>query len=124
MGQVRQIAQQNAAAQMQLQATEQANQQRAKIAESRYQSGCVVVVAMNAPDHFTSITENQPVLDSVRRVPLPVGTVVCDVNGNTAVLADNGAGTPVATQLAFTGNKTVIESALRGVPAQFNPPQQ
>jgi hypothetical protein len=45
----RQIAQANAANQLQLQATEQANQQRAKIAESRYQSGCVVVVALKRP---------------------------------------------------------------------------
>ena len=120
----RQIAQANAANQLQLQATEQANQQRAKIAESRYQSGCVVVVALNDPGQFTTLSEGQPVLDRARNAPFPVGTVVCDSFGNTAVIAPDASGQPVATQLAFTGNKAIVQAAVNGIPAQLNQPLQ
>ena len=120
----RQITQQNTANQLQLQAIEQSTQQRAKIAAARYQAGCVVVVALNAPNQFTSITEGQPVLDRARNVPLPVNTVVCDAIGNTAVIAPGPDGTPVASQLAFTGDRSVVEAAINGVPAQLHLPQQ
>lgn len=120
----RQIAQANAANQLKLQATEQANQQRAKIAESRYQAGCVVVVAMNDPSLFTTLSDGQPVIDRARNAPFPVGTVVCDSFGNTAVISPAADGTPVATQLAFTGNRAIVQAAVNGVPAQLNQPQQ
>jgi hypothetical protein len=121
---VRQIAQQNAAIQMQLQATAQSTQQRAKIAVARYQDGCVMVVATNNPDAFTTLTEGQAVIDSVRQTPLPVGTVVCDANGNTAVIAPAADGTPVASQLAFTGDRAVIQAAMARVDANYQAPQQ
>lgn len=124
IGNVRSIAQQNAASQMELQATEQSAQQRAKIAVSRYQSGCVMVVASNAPNQFTTLSEGQPVLDAVRRSPLPVGSVVCDALGNSAVIAPGANGQPVATQMAFTGDRAIVKAAMDRINAQYNAPRQ
>lgn len=121
---VRSIAQQNAASQMELQATEQSAQQRAKIAASRYQNGCVMVVASNAPNQFTSLSEGQPVMDAARHTPLPVGSIVCDANGNTAVIAPSANGQPVAAQMAFTGDRAVVKAAMERINAQYNAPRQ
>lgn len=120
---VRSLTQENSLFQMQLQASEQAKQQRAKVAESRYQSGCVMVVASNDPNSFTTISEGQPVIDSVRRVPLPVGTVVCDAQGNTGEIIQ-GARLPVVSRIAFTGNRELVKAAMQRINAHYTVPQQ
>lgn len=110
-GRVREKAMENSELNQQLQATSLFTEQQAAIAEQRYSSGCVLVVATNDPSKFTSLTEGQPVLDAVRGVPLPAGTVVCDAFGNTARIVSVD-GQPVAGEFAFTGNKQVVEEAI------------
>jgi hypothetical protein len=123
MSQIRDIAQQNAAKDMQLQASQQAAEQQAQIANARYQNGCVMVVAMKDPKSYTSLSEGQPVLDRVRKTPLPAGTIVCDANGNTGkIVSINGQ--PVVGELAFTGNKDIVLSARQRSTARYALPNQ
>lgn len=122
-GRVREKAMENSELNQQLQATSLFVEQQAAIAEKRYIDGCILVVATNAPDQFTSLTEGQPVLDAVRGVPLPVGTVVCDAYGNTARIVDQG-GSPVAGEFAYTGSKQVVQDAIAAsnADAEINQP--
>jgi hypothetical protein len=71
LGEVREMAQANTAKEMRLRASQQASEGQAEIAEQRYQKGCLAVVAQSDPSAFTSLTEGQPVLDRVRKTPLP-----------------------------------------------------
>jgi len=70
-----------------------------------------MVVSMSHPDHYTSLSEGQPVLDRVRKTPLPKGTIVCDANGNTARIVLGINKKPVVGEVAFTGDRTVVETA-------------
>ncbi|BAZ39444.1 hypothetical protein NIES4101_53970 [Calothrix sp. NIES-4101] len=92
-----------------------------KIAESRFKKGCVIVVAQKAPDKFTSLTEGFPVIDWVRQTPLPAGTVVCDANGNTAII-ERRNGKPVVGKTAYTGNQELINKAKKKANAQYRVP--
>ncbi len=83
----------------------------AAIAESRYGS-CIPIVDMPTGASYVSLVEGLPVVDRVSGHPLPTGAVVCDWHGTTAILAPNGEGVPVATALAFTGNRAVVEARL------------
>ena len=74
---------------MLLHTSEEAAEAQAAIALQRYKDGCVMVVAMSHPGFYTSLTEGEPVLDRIRKKPLPVGTIVCDANGNTAKIVRN-----------------------------------
>lgn len=121
---VRHTVQSNTAMQMQLQASEQANQQRAQIAEARYQQGCILVVALHDPSSFTTISEGQPVIDQARGVPFPIGTIVCDSFGNTGKIIAASDGTPVVGEVAFTGNRAVIDAAMQQIQAQYRSPSQ
>ncbi len=107
---VREEAQRNNASDMMLHASQEAAQQQAEIAKSRYKAGCVMVVAMKDPNYYTSLTEGQPVLDRIRHTPLPAGTIVCDANGNTAKIVKVN-GQPVVGELAYTGDQSVVEAA-------------
>jgi len=110
LAQVRDAAQRNNQADMLLHASQEATEAQAEIAKQRYHSGCVMVVSMLHPDHYTSLSEGQPVLDRIRKTPLPVGTVVCDANGNTARIVKVDS-KPVVGEIAFTGDRTVVETA-------------
>lgn len=125
MGQLQTSVRQNTAYEMRLKASEQSAQAQAEIAEQRYKTGCVFVVASNDPNSYTSLTEGQPVLDRVRRKPLPVGTIVCDANGNTARIVQ-GEDKPVVGEIAFTGNQNVIDRARarRRSKARYTQPNQ
>jgi hypothetical protein len=124
---IRSQVQADSKTQMALQASQQDAQAKAAIAEARYQSGCVIVVAENNPDFHTTITEGAPVLDGVRRTALPPNTLVCDDQGNTAKLVPGiyqGSRTAVAWELAFTGNRAVIDAAIAHFKAQNQQPGQ
>jgi hypothetical protein len=123
INQVRDIAQHNAANEMKLRASQQSAVAQAEIANSRYQSGCVMVVAMKEPKSYTSLSEGQPVLDRVRKTPLPVGTIVCDANGNTGKIVSVD-GQPVVGEMAFTGNKNLVASARKRSNAHYVLPNQ
>lgn len=99
----------------QLQLAQQEAEQKAAIAEARYESGCVPVVT---PDqrYYAALIQNRPVVHSITKAPLPVGSVVCDANGNTAVIVDDDDDnrTPgVVQQMAFTGDKELVDKQLR-----------
>lgn len=123
INQVRDISQQNIKSEMKLRASQQTTEAQAEIANDRYNNGCVMVVAMKDPKSYTSLSENQPVLDRVRKTPLPPGTIVCDANGNTGkiVLID---GQPVVGEMAFTGNKNLVTHARKRFTARYALPNQ
>jgi hypothetical protein len=93
-----------------LQLSQQEAEQKNAIAVERYRSGCLPVVT---PDQsqYVSLVLNSPVIDSASGAPIPVGSVVCDANGNTGVIVDDDQDetTPGVTQkMAFTGDKAII----------------
>lgn len=104
---------------VQLQLSEARAKQSAAMANSRYQSGCVMVVAANSPADFTTLTQGQPVIDRVRNVPLPDNTVVCDANGNTGEIIGG-----VIDRVAFTGDRAIVEAAMRHTGGLYHTPAQ
>ncbi|MBD2441378.1 hypothetical protein [Nostoc sp. FACHB-110] len=84
-------------------------QEQAKIADARYQSGCLPIVANVYPHKYVTIVEGQILTDRITRRTLPIGTVVCDANGNTGVIGDSGA----VAAIAFTGNRDLVALRLK-----------
>ena len=120
---VRDVTQQNSVQEMKLRASQQTSEAQAEIANDRYKNGCVMVVAMKSPKNYTSLSEGQPVLDRVRKTPLPAGTIVCDANGNTGRIV-TVKGQPVVGEMAFTGNKTLVAQARKNFTAKYSLPNQ
>lgn len=83
-------------------------EEQAKIAEARYQKGCLPVVATVYPHKYVSITLGKIIKDRITREPLPAGTVVCDANGATGVIDEGGA----VGAIAFTGNRDMVAKRL------------
>ena len=123
VAQVQESVRENSKQEWQLRASQQAAQAQAEIAEERYRNGCVMVVAMSDPKSFTTLSEGQPVIDRVRRKPLPSGTIVCDANGNTAKIV-LGVDRLVVGEIAFTGNQEVIQAARKRSTARYALPNQ
>ncbi|NJL63541.1 MAG: hypothetical protein HC903_19040 [Methylacidiphilales bacterium] len=88
---------------------------KAAIAENRYKTGCTIVVAVNSPKNLATLVENEPILDRTTKKYLPNGTTVCDGNGNTAILAPNSQGIPVATDFAFNGDRELALQQVRKI---------
>lgn len=88
---------------------------QASVAESRYKTGCAIVVAVNSPTNLATLVEGEPVLDRTTKKPLPAGTVVCDSNGNTGVLVAGKNGIPVVRQMAFTGDRSLATAQIRKI---------
>jgi hypothetical protein len=105
----------NASEQRRLEENAELIKAKAAIAEQRYKDGCTLVVAVNSPKNLATLVNGEPVYDRTTNKPLPVGTVVCDGNGNTAVLASNANGVPVVTDMAFTGNRDLALAQLRKI---------
>ena len=122
MGEVQKLAQENSTSQMRLMATQQFVESQAEIADSRYKTGCIMVVAFNSPDSLTALEEGKPVLDAARKRPLPSGAVVCDGFGNTGVIVKMDK-TPVVGEMAFTGNETLINAAKKRANKRFSLPR-
>lgn len=100
---------------------------QAEIAEARYKAGCTIVVAVNSPRNLATLVEGEPVFDRTSKKYLPAGTVVCDGNGQTAVLATNASGIPVVSDMAFTGNRSLaIEQVrkIRGAKVYYYTPEK
>jgi hypothetical protein len=94
------------------------------IAKKRFQKGCIMVVAMKAPDKFTSLTEGSPVIDRVRKTPLGANNVVCDRNGGTSVLVRNQEGESVVGEIFYTGDSALIKNASKNANARYALPNQ
>jgi hypothetical protein len=84
---------------------------QAAIADERYKSCLPVVgeVIRNGTHYFTSLTEGQKVFDRITGLPLASGTIICDANGTTAVVDNEGR----VGALAYTGNRDVIQKRLQ-----------
>lgn len=122
MGEVQKLTQDNNTKQMWLMASQQSIESQAEIADSRYKSGCIMVVASNSPDSLTALEEGKPVLDAARKRPLPSGAVVCDGFGNTGVIVKTRK-TPVVGEMAFTGNQELVDAAKKRANKRFSLPR-
>jgi hypothetical protein len=108
----------------QMQLTEQKKEELQEIANARYDSGCEMVVSSADRRNYKALVENGPVRDGgvahlykrVKNPPvgayLPAGMTVCDAYGNTAIIANNMDGWPVATEFATTTDKQRIAAAM------------
>lgn len=81
----------------------------ADIARQRYETGCLVILDRTDKNQYASIVEGKPVKDRSDSL-IPQNTIVCDGYGNTAIIS-LVKGLPVATQVAFTGDRTAIVKA-------------
>ena len=118
MGEMQKLAQDNSTKQMRLMATQQSIESQAEIANSRYKSGCIMVVASNSPNTLTALEDGRPVMDAARNRPLSAGAVVCDGFGNTGVIVKVG-NKPVVGKMAFTGNQNLIDAAKKRVNKRY-----
>lgn len=75
-------------------------------ARERYENGAVLIV-LRSNGKPVGLSATMPVVDRETGLPLPAGTVVCDLLGNTAVL--DGQGLP--TDIYFTGDMAVVKAA-------------
>lgn len=78
-------------------------QSQAKIAEARYQLGCVLIVAPENVRNLATLEEGDVIRDRTNGKSLPNNTVICDGNGNTGVIKDGLVGL-----IAFTGNRDLV----------------
>lgn len=87
----------------------QFEQEQAKIADARYEKGCLPSVIGHYPDvYYVSVYEGQVLSDRHTGRSMPPGTVVCDGQGNTGVVGESG----VVGQIAFTGNRDLVAKRL------------
>ncbi|MBE9178635.1 hypothetical protein IQ268_08690 [Oculatella sp. LEGE 06141] len=82
-------------------------EQQAAIAEGRYVAGCMFIYFADTPNQYANVAVGARVVDPVDGSPLPPGTVVCDANGNTAILDGNSK----ISLPAYTGNKAIVREA-------------
>lgn len=80
-------------------------------AKSRYQSGCVPIVDVQTQQPI-NLTDGMVIVDPITHAPLPVGTVVCDASGNTGVVAPGVNGEPAVGQIAFTGDREIVQESV------------
>lgn len=85
------------------------------IARERFKS-CLFVRTKTAQT-IVGITHGLEVVDNVTRLPLPVGTVVCSIDGNTGIIAADGR----VGDVAFTGDRALVAEALKRSGIQLAP---
>jgi len=113
----------------QLAADNQAAKLRADIASNRYKAGCLMVVSGADPTLYASIVDGMPVLDYATKAPIALNTVVCDQHGNTGVINRTATVTgfdgvvPVVGDIAFTGDRDVVNAAIVKWDAKPSAPQ-
>jgi len=83
---------------------------QAAIANERYKQ-CLPVVGenyRNGTHYFVGLVEGSIPTDRITGKPLPTGTVICDANGITAVIDENGA----VKATAYTGDRDIVQARL------------
>lgn len=65
-------------------------EQSRRIAEQRYQDGCLLVRLNDERGNAISLFEGLIVVDKITQQPLASGTAVCDPNGATSILESGG----------------------------------
>lgn len=103
---------------MEMKLSQQAAADAAAIAKERYQNGLLVVLSRDNQEHYATVVEGKPVKDRDGGI-IPAGTIVGDGYGNTALIAVI-KGVPVATQVAFTGDREAIEGARKFKSAAYS----
>lgn len=88
-------------------------QKSSEMAKQIFSEGCEFVFAESDPTKATTLTLNAPVIDAARKVPFPPGVKVCGFNGTAGVINLNSQGEPVVTELYYTGDRQVVEDALK-----------
>ncbi|BBD59476.1 hypothetical protein NIES2109_22630 [Nostoc sp. HK-01] len=111
MNSIKRQVQFNSSRQMHLQTVQQVSEEQAKLAEARYQNGCV---------HVKRFAQGIPVYRD--GLPLPKGTVICDDQGNTGVLQprdfdNDGRYVPVIADTAYTGRAPIADQDI--LPARY-----
>lgn len=103
---------------MEMKLAQQAASDASEIAKERYQNGLLIVLSRNNRENYATVVEGKPVLDRDGSV-IPAGTIVGDGNGNTALIAVVNK-VPVATKVAFTGDRSVIDKARKFESAAYS----
>jgi hypothetical protein len=83
-------------------------EERAKIAEARYEKGLKFVVASSNQNQGVALIEGQPVYDPITQMPIANGVVVGDTAGTTGIITDS-----VVKDVAFTGDTQVVQEAMK-----------
>jgi|688.fasta_scaffold01920_27 hypothetical protein len=81
--------------------------QSAADAELRFQKGCRLVTSADEFNRPISINEGMLIVDLVTNQPLADNTVVCTVNGETAVIKDGKT-----SNISITGDRNVVQQAI------------
>lgn len=91
------------------QADEQLTQERAT-ADDRYQSGCTVLAVERAQGNYEliAISDDTSYLDRALSTVLAAGEIVCDDNGITGRMGDNGQ----VTEIARSGNMDLVNTRI------------
>ena len=76
------------------------------IARERFKS--CLLVRTKTSQTVVGVTNGLEVVDNVTGLPLPEGTVVCSIDGNTGIIAANGK----VADVAFTGDRALVAEAL------------
>jgi hypothetical protein len=115
LSETKQLIREDGAKIQQLERQTDLEKEQARLAEKRYQSGCLLLV--NRDGTFTNLAQGLIVVDPIRKTALPKGTVICDTNGNTGVLQPrdfdrDGKWTVVIADTAFTGNRNLVDRSV------------
>ena len=80
--------------------------QSAIMAEQRYKTGCLPIAINDQP---ANLAEGIQVLDPRTGTSLPPNVVVCDLNGNTAMIGSGG----IVGDFAWTGNAQLVRDSIK-----------
>ena len=117
-GELRAAAEKQNHKHMEMKLSQQAASDASEIAKERYQNGLLIVLSKNNRENYASVVEGKPVLDKDGSL-IPAGTIVGDGNGNTALIAVVNK-IPVATKVAFTGDRSIIDKARKFESAAYS----
>lgn len=85
-------------------------EQMSRIADKRYQDGCLPLVRGTHPNlTYASIVAGQRPVDRHTGDPYSPNTVVCDSNGATGIIDDNGK----VSSVVVTQNRDVVAKRLK-----------
>ena len=85
------------------------------IARERFKS--CLFVRTKTSQTIVGLSYGLEVVDNVTGLPLPVGTVVCSIDGNTGIIAPDGK----VGDIAFTGDRALVAEALKRSGIQLAP---
>ncbi|PZV07617.1 MAG: hypothetical protein DCF22_21755 [Leptolyngbya sp.] len=106
------VMQEQAAQRDMLEAAKEDMKARAEIADERLREGCsTFLVAENDPGKFGNVHAGGKVINPVTGLSLPEYSKICDNQGGTAILANNGSEI-VMVDIAVTQNFDLVRKAM------------